>query len=283
LARRSRAIFPVHREAARKRGSRTHESFMSHANSPANRYGSIAAEIYDLDKPFGALPDTRFYLDRFADLKGPILEPACGSGRAMIPLLEAGHDVTGFDPSAEMLARCRARCAGAGFTPDLSRQRFEDFSYDRAFAAIFVPVGSFTLIDDFDTAMAVLARFHAHLAPGGRLLIDIQPLTFLARGSEDRRRWTAPNGDLLTLEAPRIQADWIRQRADYTIRYERWRDNALIESQLEPMAQRYWGMEEFKLALRASGFSAIAMTANYTPGRPLASDARVITYEARKD
>ncbi|HVY03450.1 MAG TPA: class I SAM-dependent methyltransferase, partial [Caulobacterales bacterium] len=84
---------------------------MSHANSPANRYGSIAAEIYDLDKPFGAWPDTRFYLERFAGFTGPILEPACGSGRAMIPLLEAGHDVTGFDLSEEMLARCRARCA----------------------------------------------------------------------------------------------------------------------------------------------------------------------------
>ena len=255
---------------------------MSETNSPANRYGSIAAEIYDLDKPFGALPDTRFYLDRFVDLGGPILEPACGSGRAMIPLLEAGHDVTGFDLSEEMLGQCRARCAAAGFTPNLSRQRFEDFAYDRPFAAIFVPVGSFTLIDEFETAMKVLARFHTHLEPGGTLLVDIQSLNFLARGGEDRRRWTAPNGDLLTLEAPRIKADWIRQRADYTIRYERWRGNKLIEGQLEPMAQRYWGAQEFKLALHVSGFSDITMIANYAPGRPIAADARVITYEARK-
>lgn len=27
-----------------------------------NRYGSIAAEIYDLDKPYFALPDTAFHL-----------------------------------------------------------------------------------------------------------------------------------------------------------------------------------------------------------------------------
>lgn len=77
--------------------------------TPANRYGSIAAEIYDLDKPIGALPDTAFHLERLAAIDGPVLEPACGSGRTLIPLLEAGREVAGFDPSAEMLAQCAAR------------------------------------------------------------------------------------------------------------------------------------------------------------------------------
>lgn len=255
---------------------------MSETNSPANRYGSIAAEIYDIDKPYNSLPDTAFYLKRFAGFKGAILEPACGSGRAMVPLLQAGHDVTGFDLSEEMLAQCRARCAEAGFTPHLSRQRYEDFSYDRRFAAIFVPVGSFTLIEEFDVAMNVLRRFHAHLDPGGIVLLDIQPLSFLARTSEDRRRWVAPNGDLLTIEAPRITPDWLRQRADYTIRYERWRDNKLIESQLEPMAQRYWGKDEFTLALQAAGFELVTITGDYSPGRALHAGNRVLTFEARK-
>ncbi|MEP6967334.1 MAG: class I SAM-dependent methyltransferase, partial [Pseudomonadota bacterium] len=121
--------------------------------TPANRYGSIAAEIYDLDKPIGALPDTAFHLERLAAIDGPVLEPACGSGRTLIPLLEAGREVAGFDPSAEMLAQCAARCAERGLFPDLSCQRFDDFHYDRSFSAILVPVGSFTLIDDFARAL----------------------------------------------------------------------------------------------------------------------------------
>ncbi len=47
----------------------------------ANRYGALCAEVYDTDKPFGALPDTAFHLARLAELDGPILEPACGTGR----------------------------------------------------------------------------------------------------------------------------------------------------------------------------------------------------------
>ena len=151
------------------------------SNTTTNRYGSIAAEIYDLDKPFGALPDTRFHLERFKDFQGPILEPACGSGRTLVPLLEAGRDAIGFDTSADMLAQCRTRCAERGFTPDLSRQRFEDFAYERRFAAILIPGGSFTLIDPVRRRDRGVARFHDHLQPGGIVVLDIQPLGFLPR------------------------------------------------------------------------------------------------------
>lgn len=249
-------------------------------NSPSNRYGSLAAEIYDLDKPFGALPDTAFHLARFAGVEGPILEPACGSGRTLVPLLQAGLDVSGFDPSAEMLARCRARCAEAGFSPDLRRGRFEDFAYERRFAAILVPVGSFTLIDDPAAALAVLRRFHDHLTPGGVAVLDIQPLAFLAASGEDRRSWTADNGDLLTLEGVRVRTDWLAQRAESRLRYERWRDNRLVEAQLEPMAQRYWGLEEFRLALQAAGFSQVSVCGGYDRSRAPRSSDRVLTFEA---
>jgi SAM-dependent methyltransferase len=252
------------------------------SNTLTNRYGSIAAEIYDLDKPFGALPDTAFHLEGLSGLEGPILEPACGSGRTLIPLLEAGHDVTGFDPSREMLDRCAVRCAERGFAPPLSLQRFEDFENANAFAAIIVPAGSFTLIDDFAVALAVLRRFRDHLVVGGLLALDIQPLSFLAYTGEDRRRWTAANGDLLTAEGKRTATDWLGQRAETAYRYERWRDNALVESQFEPMAQRYWGLEEFTLALQGAGFGDVSVSGNYARGRRPRANDRVLTFEARR-
>ncbi|HEY2050966.1 MAG TPA: class I SAM-dependent methyltransferase [Caulobacteraceae bacterium] len=250
------------------------------SNTTINRYGSIATEIYDIDKPFGALPDTRFHLERFKGFAGPILEPACGSGRTLIPLLEAGCEVAGFDPSDEMLASCRTRCAERGFAPDLSRQRFEDFTYDRRFAAILVPAGSFTLIDRFEPAMAALRRFFDHLAPGGMVVLDIQPLSFLAGRNVDRRQWVAGNGDLLTIEGEVTRTDWAAQRTESRQRYERWRDNRLVDVQLEPMAQRYWGLEEFALALAAAGFSDIQVSGGYERGRPVRSTDHVMTFEA---
>jgi SAM-dependent methyltransferase len=249
------------------------------SNTTVNRYGSIAAEIYDIDKPYFALPDTAFHLGRLAGVSGPILEPACGSGRSLIPLIEAGHEVAGFDPSEEMLDRCRARLAERGLTADLSRQTMEDFIYDRRFAVVFLPGATITLIDRYETAMAVLKRFHDALESGGRLVIDSDPLSDLANRNDSVRRWTAENGDLLTLHSQRIVTDWVAQRSESQIRYERWRDNRLVEAQLEPMAQRYWGLEELTQALKSVGFTEVTVTGGYRDRPPRARD-EIMTYEA---
>ncbi|HWF00905.1 MAG TPA: class I SAM-dependent methyltransferase [Caulobacteraceae bacterium] len=252
----------------------------SNSNTRVNRYGAIAAEIYDIDKPLGSLPDTAFHLERLSGVDGPILEPACGTGRTLVPLLDAGHAVSGFDASPDMLARCRTRCAARGHTPDLSQQLFEDFRYDELFAAIIVPVGTFTLIDDFAVAMAVLRRFRSHLQPGGLLIVDLQSLAFLASKAEDRRSWTAPNGDLLTCEGVSVVNDWMKQRASRNTRYERWRDNVLIETHLEPMSQRHWGVEEFALALAATGFGEVKVVGSYDRARAPRPSDRTLTFEA---
>lgn len=245
-----------------------------------NRYGELAAEIYDIDKPLGALPDTRFHLDRFAGFGRPILEPACGTGRTLAPFLEAGHDITGFDASPDMLIRCRARCAAGGWEPDLSQQRFDDFRYERRFGAILVPVGTFTLIDDAAVALAVLRRFREHLEPGGVLVLDIQGLNFLAGATPDRRRWTAPGGDVLTCEGVRTATDWLSQRAETTYRYERWRDHRLVDTQIDLMAQRYWGLDEFRWALEAAGFADVSVCGGYERSRGPGASDRVWTFEA---
>jgi SAM-dependent methyltransferase len=246
-----------------------------------NRYGAIAAEIYDVDKPLGALSDTAFHLARFRDFTGSILEPACGSGRTLLPLLRDGRKVAGFDASPEMLARCRTRCLEEGHAPDLSVQRFEDFEYDTPFDAILVPVGSFTLIDTYDAALAVLERFRSTLRPEGLLVLDVPPLASLATDNPDRRQWLADNGDLLTLEAIRLKTDWLRQRCEVSCRYERWRERRLLESELELMAFRYWGLQELRVALERSGFGKVSVCGGYERREPRQAD-RVWTFEAQR-
>lgn len=50
-----------------------------------NRYGALCAEVYDTDKPFGALADTAFHLARLAQIEGPILSRPAARGARSCP------------------------------------------------------------------------------------------------------------------------------------------------------------------------------------------------------
>jgi SAM-dependent methyltransferase len=247
-----------------------------------NRYGRMCAEVYDLDKPTGSLGDIDFYRERLATVGGPILEAGCGTGRLLIPLLEAGLDVEGFDASEPMLEICKERCDERGLSPRLSRMRFQDFAYERPFAAIVVPVSTFILVDDYVEATAVLERFWRHLEPGGVLILDMPTLEFLEKGMQGVRCWTTPEGDLLRLDQQRFELDWLRQRAVSHDRYERWRDGRLVETELEVMAYRAWGERELSLALRAAGFADVQVYAGGRPGVAPRRIYRQLTFETRK-
>ena len=86
----------------------------------------------------------------------------------------------------------------------------------------------------------------------------------------------------MTLEGIRVKTDWVAQRREALLRYERWRDNRLVETQLEPMIQRYWGLQEFAMALATAGFSDVQVSGGYERGRPVRSSDRTMTFEAVK-
>jgi SAM-dependent methyltransferase len=248
-----------------------------------NRYGSLASHVYQLDKPVGhSFGDVEFYLDALRGLRGPVLEPAVGSGRVIIPLLQAGLDVEGFDASPEMLAICRENCEAAGLTPRLSQARFEDFSCDRPVEAIIMPVGSFHLITSFETAMAVFESFHAHLAPAGRLLIDLSVASGIHQAGPRTRHWYDAAGDRFTLHESPAELDGIAQLATFHHRYEQWRNGNLVRSESELFAMRWWSMEEFRLALIQTGFATVCVYGDYDRAASPGPGHRTLTFEATR-
>ena len=251
--------------------------------SPLNRYGEMCAEVYVLDKPPGALGDIDYFREALGGLEGPFLEAACGSGRLMIPMLEAGFDYHGFDHSEHMLAQCRRAADQRGLTLKVQRSNYQDFAFDQLFGAIVSPVGSFTLVDDFDAALAALRRFHQQLRPGGRLFVDIMPLGYLtARPLEGVRSWTTPGGDLLRITSNVVELDLLTQRRVSQDRYERWRGGRLVEQELEVLAVRCWGLKEFELTLKEAGFADISVCGDYKVGRPLRTSDRQWCFQAVK-
>lgn len=146
------------------------------------------ARYYDLSHD-RLTDDIPFLLRQAGETGGPLLELGCGSGRLLAPLARAGHEITGVDNSAEMLARAELRLrAEAGDVRARVRLVPADMKSpvlpEASFALAFFGYNTFMHLDEAGAA-AALRRLRPLLRPGGRLLIDVDnPLALSAAGDD---------------------------------------------------------------------------------------------------
>lgn len=218
-------------------------------------YGKLATEVYDITKPIGhSFGDVEFYLGRLRSCTGRVLEPAVGTGRVMIPLLEAGMEVEGIDNSPEMLGICHARCAERGLEPVLHEGDMRSLSLPQRYEAIIVPAGSFLLIERREESLGTLKRFREHLLPGGRLILDLELQTDFSVGTISTGTVETPQGETITMESNVAEVNFLEQYSVSHLRYEKWRDGELLRTELQRFARRWYGLEEFELVLKSLGF-----------------------------
>lgn len=248
-----------------------------------NRYGRLASWIYHLDKPIGhSFGDLDYYQQRLTECEGRILEPAVGNGRIFIPMLEMGFAIEGFDASQDMLEYCCQECLGRGLPTPLTCQTFEHFSYDQCFAAIIMPAGSFQLITETASAMSVLRRFRDHLQPGGRLIMDIDPIESIVAETSSARSWAVGGDGLLTLTSHRAEIDYVKQTTISHLHYQHWRNGILQSAELDLFHLRWWGVDELAFALREAGFVNVVVSGNYQHGRHPRKGDQIISFEASR-
>ncbi|QDX94413.1 class I SAM-dependent methyltransferase [Brevibacillus laterosporus] len=244
-------------------------------------YNRLSSEVYDLDKPIGhSFGDVEFYKERLLSCKGRILEPAVGTGRILIPLLENGLHVDGFDSSLDMLRICQINCEKRGFTPNLFEAKMETFLSPIPYHTIIVPTGTFLLLHERETSLQALQNFYQNLEHGGKLIVDLFLQTEFSFGTTSTRTWTCDNADVITYEDTLIEVDYINQYSISHGRYEKWRNGTLLETELERFPLRWYGVEEFRMILEKIGFEQIIISADYQFGVYPTKETQTITFEA---
>ncbi|WP_219835057.1 class I SAM-dependent methyltransferase [Paenibacillus sp. R14(2021)] len=249
-------------------------------------YGELCTEVYDHTKKIGQSigGDIEYYRDKVKDCKGRILEAMVGSGRMYIPLLEAGLLADGVDASPHMLASCRQRCEERGLAARLYESELQKLDLPERYEAIIVPAGSFLLIDDREASVQALKRLHAHLQPGGRLLLDLflPDTNFECGRFGGTSTFHLPDGDIITMEGKLVEADLFHQRKVSHMKYEKWRGGVLIGTELQYFALRWYGIEEFKYVLESVGFTDIKVSADYVDGSAATKATEYFVYEATR-
>ncbi|WNB90856.1 class I SAM-dependent methyltransferase [Bacillus sp. NEB1478] len=251
-----------------------------------SNYGELCTEVYDLTKKVGQSfgGDIEYYADRLNGIKGRILEAMVGSGRVIIPLLEAGLQVDGIDYSSEMLASCQKRIDENGFTSKLFQGDLQNLQLPHKYDAIIIPGGSFLLIEKREESLAALKQMYENLAEGGRLIFDIFLPTDHFEAGKVLRTLTVecPNGDIITMEDKLVEVNFFEQYKVSYLKYEKWRSGNLIQTELQRFAIRWYGTHELKLIMESIGFKNVSISADFQYGKEPAHARQSFVFEATK-
>lgn len=207
---------------------------------------------------------------------GRLVEPACGSGRLIVPLAAAKITVWGADSSPTMVALARQRLDRAGLDGELMRQDLAAFDSPPA-AVIALPLDAFRLLLTVRAQRLFLARAGARLAPGGVLALDL----------------TLPHADLPPEQVEPALADaasvvsavtrW-RVQPRCTIE-ETWFTVAHGDGRTERVrcreAYRNVGAAELEARLSEAGLTTVERWADFD-GRPCSPDSPRLVLTARR-
>jgi hypothetical protein len=242
-----------------------------------NSYGRLCTEYYDIDKPSAPAEALAFYLHYARLATGPILEPMCGSGRFLIPLLQEGFDIDGTDASPHMLQACRDHCQRLGLRPTLYEQLLQELDLPRRYALVMIPAGSFCLITDPAEIRESLRRLCSVMLPGATLVLEVERAT--KRASE---AWPWGGRWVERPDGAKIIISWLgsynaEERISRDVhRYELVRDGSLVDTEFEDFALRFYDPAEFRELLEASGFGAIKLTKAHAFSPPEETDETLV-------
>lgn len=210
------------------------------------------AEAYDLAFAWDVRReiDVVTSLARVTPERGPVLLPACGTGRYALGFAERGFEVAASDINQGMLAIAERRrhprvsYACADMTKSLGTGTF---------AAAFTFTNSFRYLLRSEDVDAHLRELHARLAVGGTYVIDLG----LTHGDEPRgqsARWTVRYSDST------VRASWSLISTAPPLAIERARilvehADGTVRELVADQPQRIWSFAELAHAAERAGFA----------------------------
>ncbi len=242
-------------------------------------YQSLCTEFYDNDKPLADQREITFYQQYFTQDQ-LLLEPMCGSGRLLIPLLKAGFNVHGLDNSSYMLANCEKRLAQSSLKTQLFNQSVSDMQLTSRYDGILVPFGSFQLLFPRQVAYRVLEQFNHLLTANGKLMLDMYvPWEMMYEGEEHVKHEKCtqlPDGSKIILKS-KINVNKYEQYYLSQDIYEKVKDDKIIATEKETLHLVWYFEYEFELLLEKYGFHDIQKV------HKIIGQERLVTYIATKD
>jgi SAM-dependent methyltransferase len=240
-------------------------------------------------------PEIAYFQKKIEQYGQPALDAGCGTGRLLVPFLQAGLDVDGCDVSGDMLAYCKARAEREGLSARLYQQSLHNLSLPRRYHSIVV-CGVFGIGVSREQDFQALQRFYDHLEPGGVLMLEsyvpYDDAKFCALWHKDARKhlpepWpdyvgNPPEDDHeYELHYRLVALDPLRQQTIGEMRTLLFTDKQLVEDVTHTLTSNYYFHYELQMLLEKAGFTIEAEKGDWTENDATAEHDCII-YFARK-
>lgn len=221
-------------------------------------------------------PEGTFYKELIQRSGQPALDLGCGSGRLLLPLLQAGIDIDGCDISGDMIAVCRTRTNQQGHNPNLYVQPLHALDLPRKYQTIFA-TGTIGLGGEHRLTLQGFERCYEHLMPGGTFAFDYvarwnDPPAWSARLPENRGLWDWWGGDDqihmadgsdLVMDTRVLGTDPLENTAVRQIRVRQYRNDELIAEEIHTQKLDDYSKNELILMLERAGFEDIKINGDF--------------------
>ena len=245
------------------------------------------ARFYDLDYD-SFQEDVAMYLGFAERTGGPLLELGCGTGRLLLPLAEAGYEVTGVDMSEQMLAIARAKL-DAGDLSDQATLLLADMrevQLEQRYRLAFIAINSFMHLTTMEDQLAALRAWRDALLPGGLLVIDVfnpnpQQLLEADGRVEMQGRWFDPDTGATVMKHFTRTLDDALQLQHVLFIYDEVLPDGTVRRTLAPFQARYLYRFEGELLLDKAGFTPEQVYGSYDLD-PFTSESERMIFVARR-
>lgn len=201
----------------------------------------------------------KFVNQHVNDQHSSILELGCGNGQLGLLLKDAGYDIKGLDLSAEMLAIAQQKQAETGISFPLIQGDMRDLSELGEYEAIISFCDTLCYLPTPEDLKTVFNQVHAHLKADGVFLFDV----FTTEHIENLDGYSFHD------EIPGLVFLWDSYKGmhEYSIEHELsfFKEGAdgRYERSIELHQERTYPLEFYIEQLKAAGFKAIELTADF--------------------
>ncbi|MBX9837070.1 class I SAM-dependent methyltransferase [Silvanigrella sp.] len=245
-------------------------------------YQKLCTEFYDLSKPTLSNEEFEFYYKYIKNCKGKILEPMCGTGSFLIPMLESGFQIDGFDYSSFMLEALNEKMIDKKLSAHVWQGSLQELDHNDEYKLVFIPRGSFGLISAINDIEKSLRNIYNCLQKNGLFIFEIETVNAIPKDFniwEDRIVYRL-DGHKILLKSLVLPPE--NNICSFIGKYTLIKQNEILKTEEEVLRIRFYNVEDIITMLKNAGFLNCKLIKAYEYGIFPNKNDEIVVIECEK-